>query len=302
MDSLDRRPVRRDMRGAARARGLREPRRRDRRAGGAGSQARVRSPRGRGSPGSTRAPVRCGGSGSRGVIFPFSHSPVGRLVAFQREGDLVTARRIGDPHARLVARRIHDAVWSPDGRRLAFMRGGEIRVTGPGLRGSRRVSSGAHATEERAAWSPGGQQIAFFRKVAPRGCATVGVGILRLTTGAARTVYRPGTGAGACENASDLAWAPARRLAVGTVDRLFVSGAGTVALHPLAVRPAKAAASPRYVTWLPGGRTLAYTLFDCLEPGPCGMTIRAVRGDGSGDRRVAFLPWRFGVSAVSWWP
>jgi hypothetical protein len=242
-------------------------------------------------------------------IFPVSRSPDRGLVTFQRDGNLLVARTIGDRHARLVARRVRDAEWSPDGRRLAFIRGRDIRVTGPGLRGSRRVGAVGHASQgygrsksHRLVWSPDGKQIAFLRKVAPRGCATVGVGILRLTTGGVRTIYRPGTGPGACENAMDLAWSPAHRLVVATVDRDFISGDRDTHLRPMELGLGIGVFPPQDLTWLPGGRTLAYLTFGCVDIGPCRLTVRTVRADGSRQRSLASLPGRFGVVAMRWWP
>jgi hypothetical protein len=235
-------------------------------------------------------------------IYPLSPSPDGRLVAFQRDGDLFVARKIGSRRARLVARGVREAAWSPNGRRLAFIRQHEVYLTGLGPRGARRASTGAHATLGRLVWAADARRIAFFRKVASRGCATVGVGVLRLATGATKTVYRPGTGPGACEDASDVAWSPAQRLAVATVDRVLVSGTRTVELRPIELGTPDVVDVPKYVTWLPGARVLAYTWLDCSRPGPCHTSIRTVRADGSGVRRVALVPERFGISVMRWWP
>jgi hypothetical protein len=245
-----------------------------------------------------------------GAMYPVDASPDGRLVAFLRDGNLFVGRRLGSRHARLVARGVDDAAWSPDARRLAFTRGSEIRVTGPGLRRSRSVGSGAYAAQgwllpnpHRLVWSPDGKQIAFFRRIAPGRCASIVVAVLRLRTGSTRTVYRPGAGgAGACDDAGDLAWAPARRLAVPTAERLLVSGLGDVALHTVALGLPRTAFPPGRVIWLPGGRTLAYTSRGCFQSGRCRTYVRTARADGSAGRILASISGRFAVFAMRWWP
>ena len=83
---------------------------------------------------------------------------------------------------------------------------------------------------------------------------------------------------------------------------MFVSGAHGVELRPVEIEPPENSIGPNWVTWLPGGRTLAFTWVDCLGPGPCRTAIRTVRADRSAPRRLASLPLRFGVFAMRWWP
>ena len=72
--------------------------------------------------GGARAPAGCAGNASQARSTRSVRSPDGRLVAFQRDGDLFVARGVGRREARLVARDVQEAAWSPDGRRLAFIR------------------------------------------------------------------------------------------------------------------------------------------------------------------------------------
>ena len=107
-------------------------------------------------------------------------SEAGRLIAFEDDGDLYVISSNGTGRRQLTEGFAddHDIAWSPDGRRLAFVR--DIRVgmdrgdwvTRPviyvvGVDGSGllRLSPRRVLFDEDPMWSPNGRQIVFTRNV-----------------------------------------------------------------------------------------------------------------------------------------
>jgi dipeptidyl aminopeptidase/acylaminoacyl peptidase len=108
----------------------------------------------------------------------FRLDPRGRVAAFTQEAagarQLFTLPLRGGPATQVTAseKNVSDPRWSPDGRRLAFVRDGAIAVVDAD--GSRLVTLGHHpAGESMPRWSPDGRRIAFISR--RRGWAQVWV-------------------------------------------------------------------------------------------------------------------------------
>ena len=108
----------------------------------------------------------------------FRLDPRGRLVAYTQEAagarQLFTLPLRGGPATQVTAseKNVADPRWSPDGRRLAFVRDGAIAIVDAD--GSRLVTLGHHpAGESMPRWSPDGGRIAFLSR--RRGWAQVWV-------------------------------------------------------------------------------------------------------------------------------
>jgi TolB protein len=68
-----------------------------------------------------------------------SWSPNGRKVAFVRRNDIYLVRRSGRGLRRLTHRGGYAPAWSPDGRWIAFIRGGDLYIVRTDGRRLRRL-------------------------------------------------------------------------------------------------------------------------------------------------------------------
>ncbi|MBA2718599.1 MAG: PD40 domain-containing protein, partial [Chloroflexi bacterium] len=99
----------------------------------------------------------------------FRVHPRDRSIAYTDEGAgarqmyVLSLRTSVTTQVTASEKNIADPQWSPDGRRLAFTRGDEIRVVD--LDGSRDVLVAGHPAGVSAPrWSPDGQRIAFISR------------------------------------------------------------------------------------------------------------------------------------------
>jgi TolB protein len=179
-------------------------------------------------------------------------------------------------------------VWSPDGRRIAFVRDRDrqtanIYVMNADGSGQRRLTPNLRRRPwVELAWSPDWKKIAFIASGGHLGAADIFVvnadgSDLRNVTNTATTSF-------------DFAWSPeGRRIAYleGSPDGapLSVVNADGTGKHPLTGPVMVDLGSPP--SWSPDGRTLAFT--------GRGGDIYVVHADGSGLRRLTRPGWNFGA-------
>ncbi len=143
-----------------------------------------------------------------------------------RKGDLWTADADGT-HAARIVKSADQPAWSPNGRRLAFTRGGSVYTVRADGDDERKLAVGAHP-----AWSPNGDRIALDRDDT--------IVTLRWDGGGVRNA---GTG-------SDPAYAPDGRLAVVRDGEIVAGG-----------RIVDAGTEP---TWSADGKHVAYVRDDTI--------------------------------------
>ena len=233
---------------------------------------------------------------------PFAPSTRGRRVVYREDGgDLVVAPRIDSRHTRLVARRAHNALWSPDGRRLAYVTGKSLMITDSGLRGARRLAQRGSSlnldggSNGQFAWSPNGRKIAFLRELPkPAGCSeAVGLDVVAVRGGAARPVYHV---VSSCQSVGEVAWSPNGRRLVLSV------GSGLITISPNGDHVRQLVSGPAsQPLWFPDGRSVAYFAYGDQALGESFKELRAVRADGSQRRTLATLPDRLVLPGLNWW-
>lgn len=94
--------------------------------------------------------------------------PSSRWLSYRREGGSLSIIRLGQNQARVFVRGLEpvnerpysEYSWSPDGRRLAFVRDGDLWVKAVPAGGMRLIQRNAGYLVQ---WSPDGRQIAFVR-------------------------------------------------------------------------------------------------------------------------------------------
>jgi TolB protein len=246
-------------------------------------------------------------------------SPDGRKIAFQgarlprREPQEVgPGRPSGLFHInadgsgrQMLARPGAHPTWSPDGRKIAFLGGGEIYVVNADGSGRRRLTQrGGPPT-----WSPDGRKIAFLSPTCDHGCYHVyvvnadGSGERRLTRKRDAGVRFRANGDPAATQANlTLAWSPdGRRIAfvrrrvtfdqttpdVGSVWVMNADGRQQRRLtRETSPRTLLGPAAPyARLAWSPGGRKLVFT-----SERDGNAEVYVVNSDGSRIRRLTNNP------------
>lgn len=96
--------------------------------------------------------------GTRGAVAA-AWAPNGRELAFERGGTVFGANADGSGIRPLMPGT--EPAWSPDGRHLALARNGRIVVVRRNGRSARAITSGPG--DSRPSWSPNGRRLAFVR-------------------------------------------------------------------------------------------------------------------------------------------
>ena len=154
--------------------------------------------------------------------------------------------------------------WSPDGQRIAFVRGRQVYVMRPDGRGQRALTS-SRTQKSDPAWSPDGRKIAFLAsRAAPfhdRGLYVVNADGTKehLVSGFGHAYESP-------------TWSPGgRRIAFGAepgISMVGADGRGLKRLTATGYRPA----------WSPNGRKIAFE--DVINPDDCQSAIFVMNADG----------------------
>jgi Tol biopolymer transport system component len=143
-----------------------------------------------------------------GVLMGVSLSPASAtfpgkngLILFNRGGDLYTATASGSSLKRMTSTGgISGAKWSPDGKRIAYRRGGNLLVRTVATGRTITVAIGVASAPQ---WSPDGARVAYLAKLPDKWCEEQGIFSVPSTGGAApRLDYNPtvATGDSNCEH------------------------------------------------------------------------------------------------------
>jgi len=158
---------------------------------------------------------------------------------------------IGSPIVRPAADEEGSASWSPDGRTIAFVRGGSLFVMRPDGSGAHLLVRFPDRIVERPAWSPDDSALAFstlqLGGTYPVYCDRQGGGVFVVRANGSGLTRLTDM---ACD--SSAAWSPGGdRLLFstgGSVDMIRLDGSGRVTIAENAEMP----------VWSPDGRRVAY--------------------------------------------
>ena len=216
------------------------------------------------------------------------------LIAFARSCSIYVINAAGGGQQRLTRPGNGCAgtpSWSPDGRRLAFVRRyddptgldrefpGEIHVMNADGSGARRITRRVLDVGVPT-WSPRGTAIAFDQREG-------GAGIVN-ADGTNQRVLAP-----TLSFPAGPSWSPdGHRIAVAS-GTLWTGSIGTVTPNGRAVRRVTIVRKGEYLApaWSPDGRTIVFTRLVCAYPkGFCGAEVRAVASAGGADRPLLRIP------------
>jgi Tol biopolymer transport system component len=226
-------------------------------------------------------PQEIAGGASAAVAFEVECAPP--AIAFRStRGDHMSSIHLVNPDGSGLVRLPSTSdewspVWSPDGRRLAFVGGLGLYVMTPGAADRTRLfqnsrAGGVRASVGTARWSPDGTMIAFD------------VGLDSLCGGLPCIreqlwkVNSDGTGLRKLTGGSRPAWSPdGRTILFGNDQGLFTIGPDGAGLKQLAVAVGY---YPEEATWSPDGSRLAFSAF--VSSDPYANAIFTMNRDGTG--------------------
>jgi TolB protein len=157
--------------------------------------------------------------------------------------------------------------WSPDGTRIAFVRGKAVFSINPDGTGARRLTATARVTAGPLSWSPDSTRIAVSRGGRLYSVRADGGGETRLT-GSRRRETQPAWS----PDGARVAYVDGSAIAVVNAD-----GSGATRL----TRPSEGDRSP---AWSPDSRRIAFVR---VEDGTSEGTLWVMYADGSGQRALA---------------
>jgi len=102
------------------------------------------------------------------IFEPWAPSPDGWKLILPNNSDLVVMNSDGSGLRRLAAGDYGTAVWSPDSKKIVFVRRGPegfrsgLLLIGVDGRGERRLTR--NSSDDEAAWAPDGKRVAFARR------------------------------------------------------------------------------------------------------------------------------------------
>jgi hypothetical protein len=96
---------------------------------------------------------------------PAAYAGADGRIAFVRGGDIFSVEPDGTGLRQLTrSGQASGPVWSPDGKRIAYLYRGNLWIMNAGGRDKTRITSSAPAyADGRAAWSPNGRYLAFVK-------------------------------------------------------------------------------------------------------------------------------------------
>jgi Tol biopolymer transport system component len=194
-------------------------------------------------------------------------------------------------HPLLPARNVAAFTWSPDGRRIAFVSAGVVRVMNADGSGVRRLQ--AKPLFGDFAWSPDGRRIAFSAAAG----GDIRILVARIDGGAPKVLTS------AVPGALLPSWSPRGGLIAFTSAHRNFGNTYTVREDGSGLRKLASSREASFPSWSPDGRWLLFQPYIC-PAGKCGYGISVMRPDGSGKRLLAHVPGAPGGGGLhaSWSP
>ena len=204
-------------------------------------------------------------------------------------GGLYVVNVDGSGKQHLTSARYSTPAWSPDGRRIAFLRDLDVYVMNADGSGQRRLAyatTSSATTSSAPAWSPDGRKLAFVSdRDAPFGVSTPEIHVVNVDGSGQRNLTRNPA------HDSDPVWSPdGRKITFVRNFEIYVMNADGSGQQNLTRNPAHDLAP----AWSPDGqrivfeRRLARRQYGAC-PGCGGATIfeiHVMNADGSGQRRL----------------
>jgi Tol biopolymer transport system component len=202
--------------------------------------------------------------------------------------------------------------WSPDGRRIAYLRAfGDtsdfaVEAVRPDGSGHGLVWRGALDQPDALAWSPDGKRIAFVGTAVGRSSSPAIV-VASANENKALTAFDLGF---APDNASvgNVRWSPTGRLVAFSIwvpnaqGRTGYSELVTAAVSGDGDRVLVRTSFIEALAWSPDGQWLAYVAENPRVPSGAPMSLWVIRSDGFGPRRIGLLHEQAGDAALAWRP